>query len=37
VLPMAELASPLDQLVREFKANQIAVAESEVELLRASV
>lgn len=36
VLPMAELASPLDQLVREFKANQIAVAESEVELLRAS-
>jgi chemosensory pili system protein ChpA (sensor histidine kinase/response regulator) len=36
VLPMAELASPLDQLVREFKTNQIAVAESEIELLRAS-
>ena len=36
VLPMAELASPLDQLVREFKTNQIAVAESEVQLLRAS-
>ncbi|HEY0285734.1 MAG TPA: Hpt domain-containing protein [Pseudomonas sp.] len=36
VLPIAELASPLDQLVREFKTNQIDVAESEIELLRAS-
>lgn len=36
VLPIAELASPLDQLVREFKTNQIAVAQSEVELLRTS-
>jgi chemosensory pili system protein ChpA (sensor histidine kinase/response regulator) len=33
VLPMAELASPLDQLVREFKTNQIAVGQPEIELL----
>jgi chemosensory pili system protein ChpA (sensor histidine kinase/response regulator) len=36
VLPMAELASPLDQLVREFKTNQIAAGDAEIELLRAS-
>ena len=36
VLPMAELASPLDQLVREFKTNQIAVGKSEIELLSAA-
>jgi len=34
VLPMAELASPLDQLVREYKTNLIAVGDPEIELLR---
>nr|GFD56552.1 hypothetical protein [Tanacetum cinerariifolium] len=32
VLPMAELASPLDQLVREFKTNHLAVGQPEIEL-----
>jgi chemosensory pili system protein ChpA (sensor histidine kinase/response regulator) len=36
VLPMAELASPLDQLVREFKTNLIAVGAPEIALLRAA-
>ncbi|WP_285423549.1 Hpt domain-containing protein [Pseudomonas sp. efr-133-TYG-103a] len=36
VLPMAELAGPLDQLVREFKTNQIAVGEPELDLLSAA-
>jgi chemosensory pili system protein ChpA (sensor histidine kinase/response regulator) len=34
VLPMAELASPFDQLVREFKTNVIAVGQPELDLLR---
>jgi chemosensory pili system protein ChpA (sensor histidine kinase/response regulator) len=34
VLPMAELASPLDQLVREFKTNQLAVGQPEIDLMR---
>ncbi|MDD1965098.1 Hpt domain-containing protein [Pseudomonas putida] len=34
VLPMAELATPLDTLVREYKTNQIAVGAPELELLR---
>jgi chemosensory pili system protein ChpA (sensor histidine kinase/response regulator) len=36
VLPMAELASPLDQLVREFKTNLIAVGSPEIDLLRST-
>lgn len=36
VLPMAELASPLDQLVREFKTNQVAVGQPEIDLLRSA-
>ncbi|GAB7528081.1 Hpt domain-containing protein [Pseudomonas sp. 3A(2025)] len=36
VLPMAELASPLDELVREFKANLIAIETPELKLLRAA-
>jgi len=36
VLPMAELASPLDQLVREFKTNHLAVGQPEIELLRSA-
>jgi len=36
VLPIAELASPLDQLVREYKANLIAVGQPEIDLLRAA-
>jgi chemosensory pili system protein ChpA (sensor histidine kinase/response regulator) len=36
VLPMAELASPLDQLVREFKTNQLAVGQPEIDLLRSA-
>ncbi|SER21684.1 chemosensory pili system protein ChpA (sensor histidine kinase/response regulator) [Pseudomonas sp. NFACC02] len=36
VLPMAELASPLDQLVREFKTNQMAVGQPEIDLLRSA-
>jgi chemosensory pili system protein ChpA (sensor histidine kinase/response regulator) len=36
VLPIAELASPLDQLVREFKTNLIAVGQAEIDLLRAA-
>lgn len=36
VLPIAELASPLDQLVREFKTNLIAVGQSEIALLRSA-
>ncbi|MDO7927144.1 Hpt domain-containing protein [Pseudomonas sp. KFB-139] len=34
VLPIAELASPLDQLVREYKANLIAIGAPELKLLR---
>ncbi|MGV8918544.1 MAG: Hpt domain-containing protein [Pseudomonas sp.] len=34
VLPIAELASPLDQLVREFKANLIPLGPDEIQLLR---
>lgn len=34
VLPIAELASPLDQLVREYKANLIAMGSAEIKLLR---
>jgi chemosensory pili system protein ChpA (sensor histidine kinase/response regulator) len=33
VLPIAELAAPLDQLAREYKAHQIALDLDEVELL----
>ncbi len=36
VLPMAGLASPLDQLVRELKTNQIAVGRPEINLLRSA-
>ncbi|RRV05008.1 response regulator [Pseudomonas sp. v388] len=36
VLPVAELASPLDQLVREYKANLIAMGSAEIKLLRAA-
>jgi len=36
VLPMAELASPLDQLVRELKTNQIEVGQPELDLLSAA-
>ncbi|MBD8577714.1 Hpt domain-containing protein [Pseudomonas syringae] len=36
VLPMAELASPLDELVRELKANLIAIETPELKLLRAA-
>lgn len=36
VLPIAELASPLDQLIREFKANLIPLGQSEILLLRAA-
>ncbi len=36
VLPMAELASPLDQLVREYKANLIAIGSPEIRLLRSA-
>jgi chemosensory pili system protein ChpA (sensor histidine kinase/response regulator) len=34
VLPIAELASPLDQLVREYKSGLIAVGAAEIDLLR---
>ncbi|MFJ4143435.1 Hpt domain-containing protein [Pseudomonas sp. NPDC089734] len=34
VLPIAELASPLDQLFREYKANLIAIGAPELKLLR---
>ncbi|WP_397450435.1 Hpt domain-containing protein [Pseudomonas sp. NA-150] len=34
VLPIAELAVPLDQLVREFKANLIPLGPAEIQLLR---
>ena len=33
VLPMAELATPLDHLVREYKAHQITLDRDEIELL----
>ncbi|KQZ86485.1 MULTISPECIES: Hpt domain-containing protein [unclassified Pseudomonas] len=33
VLPIAELAAPLDQLLREYKAHQVALELDEVELL----
>ncbi|WP_122315007.1 Hpt domain-containing protein [Pseudomonas cichorii] len=36
VLPIAELASPLDQLVREYKANLIAIGTPELKLLRSA-
>ncbi|MEE5130113.1 Hpt domain-containing protein [Pseudomonas alliivorans] len=36
VLPMAELVSPLDQLVREYKANLIAIGMPEIRLLRSA-
>ncbi|ORC54600.1 hybrid sensor histidine kinase/response regulator, partial [Pseudomonas floridensis] len=36
VLPIAELASPLDQLVREYKANLIAIGSPEIRLLRSA-
>ncbi|WP_205901793.1 Hpt domain-containing protein, partial [Pseudomonas viridiflava] len=36
VLPIAELASPLDQLVREYKANLIAIGMPEIRLLRSA-
>jgi chemosensory pili system protein ChpA (sensor histidine kinase/response regulator) len=36
VLPIAELASPLDQLIREFKAHVIALGPEDIQLLRAS-
>lgn len=36
VLPMAELAKALDELVREFKANLIAIETPELKLLRAA-
>jgi len=36
VVPIAELASPLDQLIREFKANLIAIGPAELKLLRAA-
>jgi chemosensory pili system protein ChpA (sensor histidine kinase/response regulator) len=36
VLPIAELATPLDQLVREYKAHVIALGPEEIQLLRAS-
>ncbi|VVP10155.1 Sensor histidine kinase RcsC [Pseudomonas fluorescens] len=34
VLPIAELAAPLDQLTREYKAHRLALDRDEVELLR---
>ncbi|EGH20172.1 sensor histidine kinase/response regulator, partial [Pseudomonas amygdali pv. mori str. 301020] len=36
VLPIAELASPLDQLVREYKANLIDIGAPELALLRSA-
>ncbi|MCF5440096.1 response regulator, partial [Pseudomonas syringae] len=36
VLPIAELASPLDQLVREYKANLIDIGSPELALLRSA-
>ncbi|MCF5707056.1 response regulator [Pseudomonas syringae] len=36
VLPIAELASPLDQLAREYKANLIAIGPPEIRLLRSA-
>ncbi|MDB6141793.1 MAG: cheA 1, partial [Pseudomonas sp.] len=36
VLPIAELATPLDQLIREFKAHVIALGPEEIQLLRAA-
>ncbi|EPJ82279.1 response regulator receiver:CheW-like protein:ATP-binding region, ATPase-like:Hpt [Pseudomonas sp. CFII64] len=36
VVPIAELASPLDQLAREFKANLIALGQAELDLLRSA-
>lgn len=34
VLPIAELASPLDHLVREYKANRLSVDEADLDLLQ---
>ena len=34
VLPIAELAAPLDQLTREYKAHRLALDRDEIELLR---
>jgi chemosensory pili system protein ChpA (sensor histidine kinase/response regulator) len=34
VLPVAELASPMDQLVREYKVHTIALGQAELRLLR---
>ncbi|MCI8208025.1 hybrid sensor histidine kinase/response regulator [Pseudomonas sp. S25] len=36
VLPIAELTSPLDQLVREYRAHMIALGHAELELLRSA-
>lgn len=36
VLPIAELTSPLDQLVREYKAHMIALGQAELDLLRSA-
>ena len=36
VLPIAELTSPLDQLVREYKAHMLALGQAELELLRSA-
>lgn len=36
VLPIAELASPLDQLIREFKSNLIPLGQAEIQLLKAA-
>ncbi|MFH7473933.1 Hpt domain-containing protein, partial [Pseudomonas syringae pv. tagetis] len=36
VLPIAELSSPLDQMVREYKANMIAIGEPELGVLRSA-
>ncbi|MFY1665536.1 Hpt domain-containing protein [Pseudomonas sp. Pseu.R1] len=36
VLPMAELAGPLDLLIREYKTNLMSVGQPEIELLRSA-
>lgn len=36
VVPLAELASPLDQMVREYKAHMIALGQPELKLLRSA-
>jgi chemosensory pili system protein ChpA (sensor histidine kinase/response regulator) len=36
VLPIAELTSPLDQLVREYKAHMITLGQAELDLLRSA-